>query len=273
MAETTLTGHIAGVEITINDRWIRQRCAWCGYVLADYDLTRVAVPIGQPGRPGGWETGAIVMVDGNASWVVEIAGYDLPAETCARRETDPPPRTGPSAADADPPAEPARPASDVLACDLAAIETRYHDYMARWDAGPVRIDRWHITAQRSADDVGELLARLAESERKLDQLRADVETYRQHSTTLNSVGYLVADALAACKGDERYVGDPVAQVERLIDERNVAQINLVKLRGAYAQIVSAFTEKGHPGRPCLRTGWIGESAVVKWHQIYRETQP
>lgn len=94
MPETTRpTGHIAGPTVTVEERWIRQRCAWCGYILANYDLDRVAVPIGQTGAPGTWPDGAIVMVDGNASWVVEPPVLDAPTplseDSCARRETEP----------------------------------------------------------------------------------------------------------------------------------------------------------------------------------------
>jgi len=63
--------HIAGVDITLHGTHLRQRCSWCGYVLMEYDLTRVAVPIGQDPTPGRWEIGALVAVDGDCSWTVE----------------------------------------------------------------------------------------------------------------------------------------------------------------------------------------------------------
>jgi hypothetical protein len=64
---------------------LRQRCSWCGTALCDYDLERAAVPQGQDPRPAMWETGALVQVDGNASWVLDHEdGDEVPGNACAR---------------------------------------------------------------------------------------------------------------------------------------------------------------------------------------------
>ena len=58
---------------------------WCGAVLCDYDLNGIAVLEGDDPTPGMWETGALVMVDGNASWVVDHEdGAELPPEACTQ---------------------------------------------------------------------------------------------------------------------------------------------------------------------------------------------
>lgn len=75
--------HIAGNDVQIGNR-LRQRCAWCGAVLVDYDLDRVAVPEGQDPRPATWPVAELVAVDGPASWVVEHEdGQPLPDNACA----------------------------------------------------------------------------------------------------------------------------------------------------------------------------------------------
>lgn len=80
--------HIAGPDITVGPL-LRQRCAWCGAVLVDYDLTRIAVPIGQDPRPATWSVGALVEVDGSASWVVpHVDGEQLPADACAQLDPE-----------------------------------------------------------------------------------------------------------------------------------------------------------------------------------------
>lgn len=80
--------HIAGAQVQVGSR-LRQRCSWCGAVLCDYDLTRIAVPAGQDPTPGMWETGRLVEVDGNASWVVEHEeGAEIPANACARLDDE-----------------------------------------------------------------------------------------------------------------------------------------------------------------------------------------
>jgi hypothetical protein len=73
--------HVVGIFVQIDAR-LRQRCAWCGAVLLDYDLERIAVPEGQ-GGPSTWPTGALVEVDGPMSRVVPRTDDEpLPEGTC-----------------------------------------------------------------------------------------------------------------------------------------------------------------------------------------------
>lgn len=80
--------HIAGNDVQVGSH-LRQRCAWCGAVLVDYALDRVAVPIGQPARPATWPVGGLVEVDGSMSWAVEHDdGRPLPANACGQLDTE-----------------------------------------------------------------------------------------------------------------------------------------------------------------------------------------
>jgi len=80
VAHVTVT-HIASHAITISDRYMRQRCGWCGETLVEYDLARVAVPEGTDPTPATWPGGALVTVDGPASWTTEAER--LPDDACA----------------------------------------------------------------------------------------------------------------------------------------------------------------------------------------------
>jgi hypothetical protein len=76
--------HIAGPDIQVGSQ-LRQRCAWCGAVLIDQDLERVAVPVGQDPRPATWPAGELIAVDGNLSYVVEHEdGARLPDGACGQ---------------------------------------------------------------------------------------------------------------------------------------------------------------------------------------------
>lgn len=76
--------HIAGVHIQVG-ALLRQRCGWCGATLLDFDLDRVAVPVGQDPRPATWPVGDLIAVDGNLSTVVpHDDGDSLPDGACAR---------------------------------------------------------------------------------------------------------------------------------------------------------------------------------------------
>lgn len=75
--------HFAGVDVHVN-ALLRQRCAWCGAVLVDYDLERIAVPVGQEGDPGTWPVGSLIAVDGGLSYEFDhVDGQPLPPESCA----------------------------------------------------------------------------------------------------------------------------------------------------------------------------------------------
>lgn len=72
--------HIAGFAVRVGP-FGRQLCAWCGARLQDYDSRLVASSDGR--GPGFWETGALVAVDGGASWIVAHKDGDkLPAGWC-----------------------------------------------------------------------------------------------------------------------------------------------------------------------------------------------
>jgi hypothetical protein len=81
--------HIAGADIQVGSQ-LRQRCAWCGALMLDYDLNGIAVPEGQEPRPGTWPPGELVALvgdhrEGSASWVVEhVDGEPLPAGACGK---------------------------------------------------------------------------------------------------------------------------------------------------------------------------------------------
>lgn len=83
------TVHFAGLDVRIDNR-LRQRCAWCGETLIDYDLDRIQVPDGQDGTPSTWPVPSLVEVDGGMSYVVayEPDGA-LPDNTCAANEARP----------------------------------------------------------------------------------------------------------------------------------------------------------------------------------------
>lgn len=77
--------HIAGTVVTVEDRYLRQRCSWCGAILVDYDLTHLAytsdTPVEQR-HPATWPVGQLVTVDGGLSFVLD-EGVGLPDWSCA----------------------------------------------------------------------------------------------------------------------------------------------------------------------------------------------
>lgn len=82
--------HIAGPPITINGRYQRQLCAWCGHRLLDYDLANVAVPDDQPGPPATFPAGRLIQVIGAMAVTLEQGdGDELPDGCCANPDDEP----------------------------------------------------------------------------------------------------------------------------------------------------------------------------------------
>jgi hypothetical protein len=74
--------HIAGWPVKVG-RTGRQLCAWCGQLLFE-ETGREAWTGGDGGGPRPWETGALVAVHGNLSYVIKHEdGQRLPDECCA----------------------------------------------------------------------------------------------------------------------------------------------------------------------------------------------
>ena len=86
-----MTVHIAGLDVTVSDH-LRQRCAWCGILLVDQDLTAVAVPAGTEDRPfPRWPSNALVVVEGGASALLPVPPMGvLPVGTCVDQVTHAP---------------------------------------------------------------------------------------------------------------------------------------------------------------------------------------
>jgi len=78
--------HIAAPALHIFGMYIRQRCAWCGTIILEYDLNRIAVPVGQDPMPATWAPMVMVRVDGHMSAEVEAVEEDgnikRPMDSC-----------------------------------------------------------------------------------------------------------------------------------------------------------------------------------------------
>jgi hypothetical protein len=82
-AQPSIT-HIAANDITIGGQRLRQRCAWCGAILIDYDLTRVAVAVVE--GEATWPVGGLVRVTGTFPKVSSLLPNtdELPDDACGR---------------------------------------------------------------------------------------------------------------------------------------------------------------------------------------------
>lgn len=84
--------HIVGTDVQVGSRR-RQRCAWCGAILADEDLSMMGWQLNadgtDPGPPGLWPIGGLLAHDGAVWWIVDHEdGANLPPECCAELPDD-----------------------------------------------------------------------------------------------------------------------------------------------------------------------------------------
>lgn len=79
--------HIAGNIIELGP-YLRQRCAWCGTVLLDYDLRNLMyeeTTAPEDRMPATWEVGAIIRRAGAISEIVDHEdGSPVPDDCCAK---------------------------------------------------------------------------------------------------------------------------------------------------------------------------------------------
>lgn len=54
------------------------------------------------------------------------------------------------------------------------------------------------------------------------------------------------------------------ELDALYERVAATQARSEELRSTLVRVLSHFTERGHPGEPCLRTPWLTEKAVARW---------
>jgi hypothetical protein len=57
------------------------------------------------------------------------------------------------------------------------------------------------------------------------------------------------------------------QRQEMAAERYVLQEQRDQLRATLHDVLSNFVHKGHPGEPCLQSGWVREDTVAKWRAV------
>ena len=80
--------HLAGTALTVDGRFHRQLCQWCGLRLHDMDLRNVAIEGSDTDwKPPAWEVSAWIRIEGQnptAFSVVEVEEGKMPADSCMR---------------------------------------------------------------------------------------------------------------------------------------------------------------------------------------------
>lgn len=67
----------------------------------------------------------------------------------------------------------------------------------------------------------------------------------------------------------RVVQPQLAQAARL----EPAIIEQERLAATLDEVLRHFVHKGHPGEPCLSSGWVSEKTVARWRAVLYPPQP
>jgi hypothetical protein len=57
------------------------------------------------------------------------------------------------------------------------------------------------------------------------------------------------------------------------DQLRDAEQRLAETRTTLDDVLRHFVHKGHPGEPCLQTGWISEKTVARWRAVLYSPDP
>lgn len=178
--------------------------------------------------------------------------------------------------------------------DLAAVRARIQRAQTEIgdiaSQGPHRRWRMSIPAQPGRDSDLIIMAALGDAvilALKVEQLRAqrdaarrelarrdtglpvDLTAMRDRIERASQEIYAIAEG-----GPDRWrqsvPGRPGHDSDLLIDaglrdgEHAIREAN--RLRGLIHEILGRFTQPGHPGEPCRRTGWTSEKQLTVWRQ-------
>lgn len=82
--------HISGLEITVEGRYMRQRCAWCGEILLDRDLQTTMVAPDEDGNVppiSSWKVDSLIRIKpGNPTISSMLDDERLPSDFCGYKE-------------------------------------------------------------------------------------------------------------------------------------------------------------------------------------------
>lgn len=93
-----------------------------------------------------------------------------------------------------------------------------------------------------------------------EQLVAAIDSYPVACWT---PGNLADRTLAVVLPHGKFLGDQLRD----------AETRLAETRATLDEVLRHFVHKGHPGEPCLQTGWISEKTVARWRAVLYPPTP
>lgn len=96
--------------------------------------------------------------------------------------------------------------------------------------------------------------------RRADVVLAALGAYGHHAVCNAEVAALEAerDSLAQLTGDG---------IAPFVRSQVALKARVAELEGLLREVIARHWEKGHPGRPCVRTGWINVEQLERWRAV------
>lgn len=173
---------------------------------------------------------------------------------------------------------------------IAVIPSIYHDLVSRLPTG------WTLKGHPEQGPDGQMLVQVQDTNApaQVDGKRITCTMHRHEDGTVTVSEYTVlgqpwqGNRSPAEQGAmlERYqqvqeeYGDPLQVVAvtlrrlseatvQAADERMRMAARIDELTVALDDVLRSFYERGHPGTPCIRTGWVREDKFHEWHEVLR----
>ncbi|MFM9629398.1 hypothetical protein ACKI10_17445 [Streptomyces galilaeus] len=105
---------------------------------------------------------------------------------------------------------------------------------------------------------------------QLDQLYADLDRYEEVQGEMNEHATDQARELAELtrsRDEWKWRAEDANRGTRCQRERAEQLARLLD------EVLRHFVHKGHPGEPCLQTGWISERTVARWRETLYQPTP
>jgi hypothetical protein len=154
-----------------------------------------------------------------------------------------------------------------------ALHEFFHQPPAEVDMRPLDVAQARAEAKAARAELAavrdKLTAAEAELARRSASLPVDLDVFRRRNGRALREVQAVVDGgpgrwRCSVPGRPGYDTDSIVNAA-LFDEQYLMR-EVGRLRELVTELLGCFTQPGHPGEPCRRTGWISEKQLTAWRQ-------
>jgi hypothetical protein len=139
-------------------------------------------------------------------------------------------------------------------------------------------ERWAAVIDQPSSPATPVEHLAAKYKDELEQARKDADICSRAARSAMEQRQEMAEERYALQEQRDQLDTAVDRVRKQLDEtraalrrtegdRDAAEERRDELAATLHDVLSSFVHKGHPGKPCLQSGWIAEKTVAKWRAV------